>query len=53
MRTGLAGNRQVTREYQHTNRRVTKITPHLRFTSCSFRWLLIDKTNRNQWSFGY
>jgi hypothetical protein len=33
MRTGLDGNTRATREYQHTNRRVTKITPHPRFTS--------------------
>jgi len=33
MRTGLAGNNRVTREYQHTNRRDNNITRRRRFTS--------------------
>jgi len=43
MRTGLDDNIQATREYQHTNRRVTHITPHPRFTSCSSQFLRIDE----------
>jgi len=43
MRTGLDDNIQATREYQHTNRRVTNITPHPRFTSCRFQLLPIDE----------
>jgi hypothetical protein len=43
MRTGPAANSQVTREYQHTNRRVTNITPHPRFTSCRFQLLRFDE----------
>jgi len=42
MRTGPATDR-LTREYQHTNRRVTNITPHPSFTSCRFQLLLIDE----------
>ena len=33
MRTGPEGNLRATREYQHTNRRVNKITRRHRFTS--------------------
>jgi hypothetical protein len=43
MRTGLDNNIQATREYQHTNRRVTNITLHPRFTSCSSQSLRIDE----------
>jgi len=43
MRTGPDANTWATREYQHTNRRVTQITRHPRFTSCSFQLMLIDE----------
>jgi hypothetical protein len=43
MRTGLDDNIQATREYQHTNRRVTNITLHPRFTSCSSQLVRIDE----------
>ena len=36
-------NHRATREYQHTNRRVTPITPHPRFTSCGSQLLPIDE----------
>jgi len=48
MRTDPAANSQVTREYQHTNRRVTNITPHPRFTSCRFQLLLFDEQIEKQ-----
>jgi hypothetical protein len=48
MRTGLADNSRVTREYQHTNRRVTNITPHPRFTSCRSQLSPIDEKIENE-----
>jgi hypothetical protein len=50
MRTGLDGNTQATREYQHTNRRVTKNHPppalHLlaAFGAAYFEEKIEDKT---------
>jgi hypothetical protein len=48
MRTGPDGNIQATREYQHTNRRVTNITPHPRSTSCRFQLSPIDEQNEKE-----
>src|SRR5260221_11834974 len=43
MRTGPDGNTRITREYQHTNRRVTQNTPTRASPPAGFQWTPIDE----------